>query len=247
MKKIPIILLLTIGIFLLYYLNQEPREHYYSGAIENRNAYIGSKVGGRVEAILKNEGDRIQKGEIILTLNAKEQALRVASLQAKLTQVKLQHQKILHNSNHNPKDIAILQAQIEEVRANLDLAKLFLDESNITAPCSGVVERIAVEIGDIITPNKGIVELSFPHKKYAKFYIPETKLTTIAVGDRVEITVDGTKQIFEATISSIAQNAEFTPKNIYSEDERENLLFGVKAKVEDQVLKSGMMIKVRTP
>lgn len=247
MKKIPIVLIFILAIVLLYYLNTLQNDTYFSGSVENHNAYIGSKIGGRVAKIYKKEGDSVHQGEVIVAFQSQEQSLKVSILQAKLKQIELQTHKMLQNPNYNAKDIDILQAQIDEIRANLDLAKLTLDECNVTAPIDAVIERIAVEVGDMITPQKGIIELSFPTKKYAKFYIPETKLLWIKVGDSINIHVDGSDKIYQATITSISQNAEFTPKNIYTQDERANLLFGVKAKVQEEALKSGMMIEVRLP
>lgn len=130
------------------------------------------------------------------------------------------------------------------MEANLNLAKLNLKESTIKASSNGVIQNISAQIGDLINPNQAIVQIDLADEKFAKFYVPQTKLNLISLGQKVYITIDNSSQKYEGEVFYISQTAEFTPKNISTKDERDNLLFAVKAKVDDAVLKNGMIIEV---
>ncbi len=65
----------------------------------------------------------------------------------------------------------------------------------------------------------------------------------VSVGQKVEIKIDGSDKRYSGEVYFIAQNAEFTPKNISTKDERQNLLFAIKAKVNDEVLKKIKTVK----
>lgn len=317
MKKFILIIIIFITLILLYQKNIEKQSNsIFSGQIENNNALLGSKVGGRVIAIFKKEGDFVNKGDLIIKLDDEEQKLQVDSLEAKYKQVQSQYQKLSHG--YRAEDIASAQADLElkrailnntelyfkrikqliktkstspqnyddakseflkaqasfnvsseklklmksgyqkediqqakdliqEIKSNLDISKFYLEETKIIASKEGIIQNITVQIGEIIPPNKGVIELSFSKEKYAKFYIPETKLSLINKGDEVNIKIDGDNKFYKGKIFFISENAEFTPKNISTKEERENLLFLIKAKIDNKNLKSGMIIEVTLP
>lgn len=288
----------------------------FSGQIETKDAYLGSKTGGRVAEILKHEGDVVAKEEVIVVFESKEQQLQVALLQARLEQAKTTVLKMktgyqkediaiakaelemknaaLENARHNYErqekllkdkattpqnheeakaiflqakaqvvatsqklewfqngyrieDITMAQEGLNEAEANYALALLDLEETKIIATHEGKIEKIAVHIGDLVAKNQSIVQVSAQSEKYAKFYIPETQLHKITIGQNVTITIDGSDKKYTGEVFFIAQNAEFTPKNISTKDERQNLLFAIKAKLSDETLRSGMFVEITLP
>jgi HlyD family secretion protein len=295
---------------------QKEKKAFFSGQIESKDSYIGSKVGGRVHKIIKQEGDFVKAEEAILFLENEEYLLKAQLVKARFEQANAQLSKI--KSGYQKEDVAVARAdfdtkkaaldnalknyerqqkllkdkattpqneeealsiflqakaqkeasqkrlelytngyRIEEVmmaeealkeaKANVDLALLELKESTIVASVDGRIEKIAVQQGDLISKNQAVVQLSQEREKYAKFFVPETLLHTISLAQKVNIRLDGSEKIHTGEIFFIAQNAEFTPKNISTKDERQNLLFAIKAKVEDEGLKRGMFIEVSVP
>ena len=308
-----IVFVVLISCFTLFADKTQP---HFSGQIESKDSYIGSKVGGRVNKIVKQEGDFVKAEEAILFLENEEYLLKVQLVKARFEQANAQLSKM--KSGYQKEDVAVARAdfdtkkaaldnalknyerqqkllkdkattpqneeearsiflqakaqkeasqkrlelytngyRIEEVmmaeealkeaKANLDLALLELKESTIVASVDGRIEKIAVQQGDLISKNQAVVQLSQEHEKYAKFYVPETLLHTISLAQKVNIRIDGSEKNYTGEIFFIAQNAEFTPKNISTKDERQNLLFAIKAKVEDEGLKRGMFIEVSLP
>lgn len=310
------ILLLIVGVGGYIYFNfplNKPKELSFSGQIDSKSAYVGSKFGGRIKAIYKNEGDSVKKGEDLIVLDSDSQKLQIALLETKYNQAKItlrklkngyqkeeiesakadldlksavlnnakvnfERQKILFASGvgtskdyddtqsiylqakaqkevsakklellsggYRDEDKSLAKESIKEIEANLNLAKLNLKESIIKASSDGIVQNISAQIGDLINPNQAIVQIDLKDQKYAKFYVPQTQLNLISVGQKVYITIDNSTKKYEGEVFYISQAAEFTPKNIATKDDRDNLLFAVKAKVKDTILKNGMIIEV---
>ncbi|MDD3342614.1 MAG: HlyD family efflux transporter periplasmic adaptor subunit [Sulfurospirillaceae bacterium] len=308
--------LLMIVSFLSGFSLFTPSAITFSGQIETHDAYLGSKVGGRVERIFKQEGESVQKGDAILCFDTHETNANIEALRAKIesqqqtlnkltygyqkeeilmakaamdaknairinAQTQYQRQSklfyanattqqefdtarnTLHEAEANyansvaklalyqngfrVEDIAIQKALLKESQAELKLWLITLDEATIVAPENGRIEKISVQKGDLIGKNQIAVQFSTPQNMYAKFYVPETLLHTIHLGQKVTLHIDGSDKLFNAEIFYIANSAEFTPKNISTQNDRANLLFAVKAKISDPALKSGMFIEVIAP
>jgi HlyD family secretion protein len=292
-----------------------PKEEVtFSGQIESKDALIGSKIGGRVEKILKDEGVFVKKGETVLVFDANESVLRlnlakakVVGLEASLLKLKngyqdeevdmaksdldaikpalenaktnLDRQEVLFKNSVSSKkdyddakaqylqtvsqrdsllkryelmkkgsreeDIKVAIASLAEARENVKLAQIELDETRLLSPMDGRIEKVAVQVGDLVSKNQPIATISARSEKYAKFYVPETKLSLVKVGQKCELTIDGSSKRYPTEIFFIAQSAEFTPKNVSTKDDRDNLLYAVKAKISDDELKNGMIIEVK--
>ncbi|HVZ23334.1 MAG TPA: efflux RND transporter periplasmic adaptor subunit [Vicinamibacterales bacterium] len=126
--------------------------------------------------------------------------------------------------------------QLAEVKASVD-------ERRLVAPANGTILSRLVEIGDVVSPGSPMFEMVDMSRLYVKVYIPEPDIGKLRLGDRASITVDAFPgRPFSAHVSKIHDEAEFTPKNVETADERLKLVFGVELAVDnpDGVLKPGM-------
>ncbi|OPZ86699.1 MAG: putative multidrug resistance protein EmrK [bacterium ADurb.Bin429] len=111
-----------------------------------------------------------------------------------------------------------------------------------------------VEPGELVTPGQPIVRVAELRQVWLRVYVPEPQMGRIKLGQRAEITTDTypTKR-YAGTVIEIAQQPEFTPKNVQTKGERVKLVFGVKIAIEnpEQELKPGMpadaVIRVGSP
>ena len=127
-------------------------------------------------------------------------------------------------------------ARLEEAQANLA-------ERLITAPGNGTIVSRPVEVGDVVSPGTPIFQIVDMGRLYLKVYIPEPDIAKLRLGDPAEIFVDAFPgRGFSAHISKIYDQAEFTPKNVETAEERMKLVFGVELSLlnPDGVLKPGM-------
>ncbi len=112
-------------------------------------------------------------------------------------------------------------SQLDEARANLA-------ERMIYAPTGGTILSRPVEVGDVVSPGSPIFVMVDMNRLYLKVYIPEPDIPKLKLGDPADITVDAFPgKTFPARITKIFQDAEFTPKNVETKEERVKLVFGV--------------------
>lgn len=141
--------------------------------------------------------------------------LAVAQAAKDTVQVKAQLIKVLEQSRN------AARAQLAEAQANLAERKIY-------APTDGTILSRTVEVGDVVNPGSPIFVMVDMSRLYLKVYIPEPDIPKLKLGDPAEITVDafpGTT--FPARITKIYEQAEFTPKNVETKEERVKLVFGV--------------------
>jgi multidrug resistance efflux pump len=166
---------------------------------------------------------------------------RAASLQARLD---------LLLAGTRPEDIELARAQVAEARAKLKEIEANLAEGVVRAPERALVEVVAVRKGDLVPPNMPVVRVLRADDLWVKVYVPETQLGKVRLGQEVTVTMDSyPERRFKGTVFFIANESEFTPRNIQSIDERRHQVFGVKIRVVDPqgIFKSGMAAEVTLP
>jgi HlyD family secretion protein len=116
-------------------------------------------------------------------------------------------------------------------------------ERFIVAPADGTILSRPVEVGDVVSPGSAMFVLVDLNRLYLKVYVPEPDIPKIRLGDRADVSVDAFPgRRFTARVSKISDQAEFTPKNVETREERLKLVFGVELAFTDGagVLKPGM-------
>lgn len=124
-------------------------------------------------------------------------------------------------------------------------AEYRLNERRTVAPVGGKVEEVFFRTGEFVTTGTPIIALLPAGGLKARFYVPETELAKIRVGEQVSLTADGLSAPVKATVSFISHEAEFAPPVIYARYSREKLVFMVEAKVpQDSGLHPGLPVEV---
>jgi len=141
----------------------------------------------------------------------------------------------------------VLQAKQKQLEAKLALVSKHINDTVIKAPMQGIVSSRYFEEGEAVPPMGQLLEIIKPDPVETKIYIPETRLGIVKVGQTVHVEIDGSDRSFEGRIIWISAEAEFTPKNILTEDTRTSLVYAVKIRISnpDGVLKHGMPVVVR--
>ncbi|WP_295102485.1 efflux RND transporter periplasmic adaptor subunit [uncultured Candidatus Kuenenia sp.] len=135
------------------------------------------------------------------------------------------------------------RADLQRARAALRLAKTRLGYTTIKSSISGIVLSKNVEPGEYVSPGTPVVIIGNLNDIWLRAYINETDLGRIKVGQKVHITTDTyPEKIYEGHVSFIASEAEFTPKNVQTKEERVKLVYRIKIVVynPEMELKPGM-------
>lgn len=145
-------------------------------------------------------------------------------------------------------EMATLQASIARDRAALAAAEVQLGYTVLRSPQAGVVLRKHVEPGEMIAAGTPAVTIADLSNIWLKIYIPEPQLGRVKLGQTAEITTDSYPgKIYRGKVTFISSEAEFTPKNVQTREERVKLVFAVKIAVDNpnQELKPGMPADAR--
>ncbi|MGD1996412.1 MAG: efflux RND transporter periplasmic adaptor subunit [Anaerolineae bacterium] len=140
-------------------------------------------------------------------------------------------------------EIDALEAQVQQAQAELDSAHVMLEKLILTSPVSGRVLEVAARAGELAVPGATLITLADLDQVMLTIYVPQDRLGQVQVGQRVEVRVDSfPDRVFVGRVASIASEAEFTPRNVQTEEERVNMVFAVEVVIPnpDHDLKPGM-------
>lgn len=181
----------------------------------------------------------------------------VAAAQAKVLDLERTWQKV--KDGPDPAKIALAEAQVEQAKANQKAAEanlraelaaidLELAKTIILAPDDGVVMTMNIHQGELISAGGTALSLAKLDDLTLTVYIPENLYGQVQLGESVEITVDSfPERTFTGFVIRISDQAEFTPSNVQTPEERVKLVFAVEISVLDGIdeLKPGMPADVR--
>jgi multidrug resistance efflux pump len=144
-------------------------------------------------------------------------------------------------------DDAPVQLQIRQTQdaAARQTYQLQAEDYTLISPVGGIVTRLAAHVGETAFPGQVLLAVSDLSSLKLTLYVREAELAHVRVGQELRVTADPyPSRVFRGVVTSIHQQAEFTPRNVQTQSDRLNLVFGVEATVEnaDGALKPGMPV-----
>jgi HlyD family secretion protein len=273
----------ALGLFLVLLLATacNRQNNAVSGTIEVDEVHVGPRMGGRVEKIFAQEGDKLRPEQAIVELDAAELKARrdLAAAQidsathdadAQAAQLEFMHddalrqQDLLKRKVVSPSDaeraasaartqekiVEAARTRIVQARAQLADIDAQFAEMQVKAPTDSILEVLSVKVGDVLAANREVATLILPQHLWVRVFVPEPWLGLIKVGDPVLVRVDSFPgKDFDGTVEQVNRQAEFTPRNVQTVEDRIRQVFGVKIRLpnkEDQ-LRAGMSADVAFP
>jgi HlyD family secretion protein len=135
------------------------------------------------------------------------------------------------------------QTAIDQAQAALDLVNIQMDKLAISAPAAGMVLARNIEPGEVIQAGASALTLGDLENLTITVYIPENRYGELNLGDKAQVQVDSfPNQSFTATVTRIADKAEFTPRNVQTMEGRSTTVYAIQLAVQDLggLLKPGM-------
>jgi HlyD family secretion protein len=142
-----------------------------------------------------------------------------------------------------PEEIDAAEARLAQAQAAADLLAKSIADCTIVAPAGGIITHKAVEAGELVTPGATVVTLSELDSVYVMIYLAEKEIGRVRLGDQADVAIDAFPgRAFPGRITYISPEAEFTPKNVQTKEDRVKLVFGVKVEIENPegLLKPGL-------
>ena len=139
--------------------------------------------------------------------------------------------------------VALAEAQVRMAEAAVRLIDAQISQLTLTAPIEGVVTGRSGRAGEVATAGRPLLTVANLDSVTLDVYIPENRIGYVQVGQEVEVQVGSfPTRVFIGHVARIADEAEFTPRNVQTQEERANLVFAVTVRIPNpaQTLKPGM-------
>lgn len=240
-KKIRIAVVLLLAVIAAafswrYFAN---REFFYAGTIEATEVDLSPRVSSVIAAFKVKEGEAVKSGQTLVELAGED--IKLAALQA---------ERDYNRAVKLRKEGSMTQEAFDRLEFRHKDAALKVEWCSILSPLDGTVLDTYFEAGEQVGPGMKLLTLADLSEVWAVVYVPQTLLAKISLNMAVQGVIPELKmRRFEGRITHIASEAEFTPKNVQTRNERTRLVYGVKVVFPnpDGTLKPGMTIEVKLP
>ncbi len=172
--------------------------------------------------------------------------LHVAEMEARIIEAQVEAAQATLDeleAGSTEEEAAVARAQVHQSEAAVHLIDAQIKHLTLDAPMDGIVTSRSAQVGETATAGLPMLTIANLDEVTLVIYIPETRVGQVQVGQKVEVEVDSfPERVFVGEIVNIAGEAEFTPRNVQTKEERVNLVFAVKVSIPnpDRALKPGM-------
>ena len=289
LKKLIIILLLLVVLAAIYFYSFKNKQSNLpggfasgNGRIETTQVDISSKLTGRLINIDSQEGDLVEKNQLLARLDIKE-------LNAKLQEAMAYEQQAIENKNYalaiveekqsqlslakkdydranslyKTKSIPLAEFQkyetafqtqqaaltaaksqvissqstINATSAQIETIKVNIEDSKLYSPVKGRVLYKIAENGEIVANGGKVLVVLDLMNTYMIIFLPTSQAGLVDIGSEARIVLDAIPNIaIPAHVTFVSPLAQFTPKEIETQAEREKLMFRIKVKIDSNVL-----------
>lgn len=142
-----------------------------------------------------------------------------------------------------PEEIALAEAEVQQAQASLKLAQAYRSRAQIAAPLAGIVAQRSAHAGETVQPGATLLSIVNLDTLDMTIYVPQAQLPRVTVGMPAKVYVDAySTEVFAGEVVNIAQQAQFTSRDTQNKEDRANIVFAVKVRLDnaDGRLKSGM-------
>jgi HlyD family secretion protein len=198
-------------------------------------AQLQVKKASETESYAQTERNRVAT----LLKSGTSTQQKLDQLDHDLAQAKLTRQTAQAN-------VTALNAQLTKIDADINLIRQQLDDCFPIAPIPGIVTDKYIDKGEFLAPGKAIAKISRLDSLWVKVYLPAGQFANIKLGDSATVNTESGGKKYVGRVVWTSDEAEFTPKNVQTEESRANLVYAVKVRManSDGSLKIGMPVFV---
>ena len=257
--------LLVLVPILYFAFRGKPTVLVIYGDVDIRDVNLGFRVPGRIETVLKDEGDSVSQGELVASLDKStyKEALaehaadvEVKAAVLKDAEITLKRDatmvasggisKLTYDNDLSARDQALPSLHLAQ--AQLASAQTDLNDAEIRSPSDGVVITRAEEPGAIVPSGNTVLTVSLYNPVWVRAYISESDLGDVHPGEEVEVFTDTQpRHPYHGKVGFVSPEAEFTPKSVETTDLRTSLVYRLRIVIDDSgpELRQGMPCTVK--
>ncbi|MCT7583126.1 HlyD family efflux transporter periplasmic adaptor subunit [Aliarcobacter butzleri] len=203
-----------------------------------------------IENLNKTKDTYNRQANLFKTKSTSEENFTISQLNYKQALATLDKAKALYELRKNgyrDEDIKIQESNLKSLEIQAEKLKIDLNDSVIKAPVDGVILTRFKEIGAITNAGESILEIAKTDEFWVRAYIDEKNLGNIKPGLKMSIQTDSRSENYEGVIGFISPVAEFTPKNIETQELRADLVYSFRVIVKnpDDKIRQGMPVTLK--
>jgi HlyD family secretion protein len=265
-RKIIIAIVVLIAVSLAAYAlfrsagNGSAKSIHVSGNIEATEVRLSFQVPGKITELLVDEGYAVTKGQIVARLDKNELTQTRDNAQAAFEKaqssdnwLKTEYERaenLLKTGNMTPQQrdasknqFEVAEGELKLRAASLEIARINLSYADLNSPVDSYVLTKSAEAGEVVQPGSTVFTVADLNDIWLTAYIIETDLGKVKLNQPATLKTDTfPNKEYQGRISFISAQAEFTPKQIQTPEERVKLVYRIKIAVTNtnQELKPGM-------
>jgi HlyD family secretion protein len=212
---------------------EQGRDPGFQGWVEADMIFVSPDEPGRVTKLNVREGDEVKVGDQLYSVDDDLQQADLNQNNATLANAKQSYDRAAALSKTGAGTQATLDAAVSALRvaeAHVVTSETRLARRKGFAPVAGTIQQIYFRDGEMVPAQRPVLSIMPPGNMKIRFFISETELPKLAIGDEVKVTCDNCSPDLTARIYFIATQAEYTPPVIYSLDERNKLVYLIQAR-----------------
>lgn len=199
-----------------------------SGKIQATNsADLSTRMMGYVNKVHVNVGDKVNKGQLLISINNTDLQAQQAQVNAGITEATVafnnaekdynRYKNLFASASASQKELDDMTANFEMAKARLEAANQMRNEvssqfaySNITAPFSGTVTSKSIEAGDMANPGVPLISIETPGDFEVMAMVPETEISQIKKNSKVSVLVKSINQTLKGNVIEVSTSAKNT-------------------------------------
>lgn len=199
-----------------------------SGKIQaEKSATLSTRMMGFVNSVSVNVGDKVNKGQLLVSINNADLQAKKAQVSASINEAKAAFTNAEKNYNRFKSlfaDKSASQKELDDITANYQMSKARLEAanqmkneidaqftySNITAPFSGIVISKMIEKGDMANPGQPLISIESPGNFEVMAMVPESEIAAIKTGISVDVIVKSINQTLKGIVKEVSTSSKNT-------------------------------------
>jgi HlyD family secretion protein len=211
----------------------EKHDPGFQGWVEADMIFVSPDESGRVIKLNVREGDEVKQGDQLYSVDDDLQKADLNQNKAMLANAQQTYDRAASLSKTGAGTQATLDSAVSALRvaeARVATSETRLARRQGFAPVAGTIQQIYFREGEMVPEKRPVLSIMPPGNMKIRFFVPETELPKLAIGDEVKVACDNCSADLSAKIYFIATTAEYTPPVIYSLDERNKLVYLIQAR-----------------
>jgi RND family efflux transporter MFP subunit len=172
---------------------------------------LSARIPAYVSEIFASAGDRVKKGQVLLTLDDRDIRQQLAGAEAQLNQAQTEYDRakqLFEREATTQQALTAAESMLAGARAQVEQVKVMLTYAQVTSPIDGIVTDRRIEAGDLANPGMPLLAVYDPVRMRLEAPVPVRLIDRLALGQAVEVALERPARVFQGKVSEIVSEVD---------------------------------------